>query len=150
MLSLVLTGGTEAIASLRATGPRVVESVERAMLRLVIELQRYVILNKLEGQVLHHRTGNLERATVYDEPENNGNVISATVGVTGLAPYGKIHEYGGTVDVRESMRVSKLGNPYFVRGHRATYPERSFLRTSLAENEEHIQESIQRAVNEAL
>ncbi len=120
------------------------------MLRIVIGLQRYVILNKLEGQALHHRTGNLERSVVYSEPEESGGVISATVGVTDLAPYGRIHEYGGTVDVREHMATSRNGNPYMVRAHTATFPERSFLRTSLSENEGSITEQIQQAVNQAL
>lgn len=150
MIRLVQTGVNEFSARLRGTAPRIYDSVERALLRIMIELQRYIITQKLEGQVLHHRTGNLERAVVYTEPAMSGAIISATIGVSKLAPYAKVHEEGGTVDVREHLRTSKLGKQFSVRAHLATYPARPFLHPSMIENEALIFRKLQIAVNQAL
>lgn len=147
--AIITIGGEQLIARLDTYKSNVLESVERTMLRIVIGLQRYVILNKLEGDPLHHRTGNLERNVVY-EVEVDRSVITGTVGVARGAPYGKVHEYGGTVNIQEQIRTSKLGNQYSVRAHTANYPKRSFLRTSLNENEAQIAEKLQQAVNEAI
>ncbi len=137
------------IAEVRVNIPKQVnnirESLKRAMLRIVIGLQRYIVLNKLSGQVLHHRTGNLARAITY-LVETNGSEVVGTVGVSRQAPYGKTHELGGDFNIPEHNRRSVLGNIHTVRGYIMHVPERSFLRTSLRENNPSIREQLAGAV----
>lgn len=140
------------VAYLAAKGKGVVEALRKEMAKQMIVMSDRVRADKLSGQVLKNRTGTLRRSinakTEFDEAG-----ILGTVGVDPTAPYGKIHEYGGTVTVRAHLRRSKLGakpragrrvaqGPQnaahggigtWVREHQATYPQRSFLRTTLRE-----------------
>jgi hypothetical protein len=69
-------------------------------------LKTTVATTKLLGQVLNRRTGTLIRALLPNSPEMAGRMLSngitiGTVGVQGaIAPYGKIHEMGGTYSVQ--------------------------------------------------
>lgn len=149
-LRLQVIGREALVARLEGVDARVIQSVERRLLRIIIALQRYIILNKLEGDPLHHRTGNLIRNIIYTDPTNVGGIISATVGVGNGAPYGKVHEYGGQINIREQIRTSRKGKEFSVRAHIANYPERSFLRSSLLENTTDTISQLQEAINEAL
>lgn len=86
--------------------------------------------------------------------------------------YGAIHEYGGTFQIpehtrrigydRDSSRVRLLGRLKAIRGevetygestvraHSATYPERSFLRSTLAENRDEVNEGLMRGIKRAM
>jgi len=129
------------------------------------------ILGKLEGEVLHHRTGKLVTsvregaiATVVSADEITGGVA----GGGGPAWYGRLHEYGGTFEVPEGRRVAlgtkasraklmlqaKRGGYDFIthvqsKPYSITFPERSFMRSTLTENEEEIRAGFQNAAKEA-
>lgn len=149
MIRLQLSGVRELELEFKEIPKRVHESLARTILRLVIGLQRYIITNKLEGQVLHHRTGNLERNIVYEVQEDAGR-ITGFVGVGVGAPYGKLHELGGTVDIREQVRTSRKGKSFTVRAHRATFPQRAFLGPSLDENAADIETRLTQAIQSVL
>lgn len=137
---------------------RVEESVYRTMLKIVIRLQRHVVMNKLQGQVLHHRTGHLQHSVTFKVDRETGEV-TGIVGVGKEAPYGKVHEYGGTFEIPEHLahwvkgpghgRTAHLAS-WTVRSHSATFPARSFLRTSLDDERPQIFEDLQHAVVEPL
>jgi phage gpG-like protein len=145
-----LTIVTAADQYFHQVGRKIEESVERAMLRIVIQLQSDIRRNKLQGDPLHQRTGNLSREITTNDPRSDGGDILGIVGVARTAPYGEVHEMGGTFTIPEHMSTSRLGNRFSVRAHEATFPARSFLRSTLREQESGIREAIAKAVAQAL
>lgn len=142
MIRAEITGVAQVVENLRVNIPAAINNnLNRLMLRQVIKLQRYVILNKLEGQVLRHRTGHLERSITYDV-QRDGSAVTGIVGVGREAPYGTAHETGGTFSIPQQLRKSKLGKDFIVKAHTATFPQRAFLRPSLLENEQNIVEGL--------
>ena len=120
---------------------RVREAVRRRIGELAAKLVRNIKKDKLSGAVLRARTGNLRRSVAFRIEEDEAG-FSAYVG-TGVS-YGKVHEYGfqGTVNVREHMRtvrqaygknVAAYQQKVSAHSRRVNLPERSFLRSALAE-----------------
>jgi phage gpG-like protein len=131
-------------------GPRLQASVERSIRQIVIEGQSQIVRDKLHGgNPLFSRSGNLARA-VQQQVDASGDSIVGTIGVDRTAPYGAVHEYGGTFDVREHISTSRLGKQFTVQAHTVTYPERSFLRSWLAENTTNIEARVEAAAQEAV
>ncbi len=127
-------------ATLRALSDqrlKVVSGVEKVVTRLTIKLLRMVKL-KLSDDVLHVRSGRLRRS-INATFVGSGAKTQGQVGTN--VPYGRVHEYGLTVTVEEHMRMMRkawgksLMTPKQVVVHQHTvhYPERSFLRSALAE-----------------
>jgi phage gpG-like protein len=127
---------------------RVEEKVQGTMTRLMVEL-RSRVTQKLSGQVLKIRTGNLIRS-VNNSVTRILGVIAGFVRAGREAPYGKIHEYGGTFSVAEYLRQLKSGKQAIVRAHTVTFPQRSFMRTSLFEMQSQIISEVSTAVTEGL
>lgn len=130
---------------------KIESSVLKRMWIIVIKLQSKIRSEKLHGQVLHHRTGNLSRETLTQpDPFVAGDNIVGTIGTSSTARYGKVHEYGGTYDIPEHMSMSRLGKKFVVKAHQATFPERSYLRSALAESDAYIQSQMEIAVAQAV
>lgn len=161
-----LTGIEETKAALAAIEPGVKSSLQRLMLKLAIDLQAKVVREKLSGNPLHRRTGDLSRS-VYATITDDG--LTGIVGAN--TPYAARQEYGfqGTETVRAFVRRSraqmvtakynKLGletRPSLaknrgtgvinVRSFNRTvnYPEHSYLRSALDEMRGTIAEQIMR------
>ena len=143
---------TESVTSLsvriRATGQRVHASLVMAFTRIAIGLQQYIVTQKLEGQVLHHRSGKLIRS-IQQHIEDSGNTIAAVVQAGSLAPYAAVHEWGGMFNIPEHQSFSRAGRAFSVRAHTATFPERSFMRSSLREYKDTALREIRAALNNA-
>lgn len=103
-------------------------------------LANYVVQSKLDGQVLHVRSGNLRRS-IAQQTDAEGSAVRTRVGVmSGPAlAYAAIHEYGATFT--RSVFWGRQGLPRTV-----VYPERSYLRTSLADQRQAIAQKIREAV----
>lgn len=169
-----IIGDKEVSRRLRALPDGVHSRVTDSVGRLVLRLQRKVKAEKLSGieivkkagggikfkrnkslQVLNVRTGTLRRS-IEQRMVLTSNTISGIVSTN--VKYGKAHEYGGlqTQTVREHLRLVKksfgksLKSPVWstVRGHSRTVdlPERSFLRSALAEMQEEIVSDVEKAV----
>lgn len=111
---------------------------------LTIQLQSYVKSRKLSGNPLRTRTGNLRRS-INQKVEVTQSGISGTVGTNVF--YGKIHELGGTFKVKAHERIAKIiqgrkEGKLKIRAHSVTFPERSFLRSSLRENKDRFTKEI--------
>jgi phage gpG-like protein len=100
-----ITGSSEAAGSLKAQGGAVTEAAVNAVKRLTFELQAYVQSDKLSGQVLHVRTGNL-RNSVNSQFATEDGQFTGRVG-TGIA-YAAIHEFGGTIQRHMKPGVVRL------------------------------------------
>lgn len=136
MITFKLTGVAGVLAQLGARRSAVmralVERIDYWDLRLQQRIQQ-----KLSGEVLHQRTGKLKRSieVIPAELDDAAGMISGrVVGAGGPAWYGKLHEFGGTFQVKQHTRkyVSKAGIQRLVTvsAHSVTFPARSFMRSS--------------------
>lgn len=150
-MSFTLTHNAEVVAArLRGRGANMRQSVRQCFARIALWLQRDIQTNALEGQVLHHRSGKLIGSIRQWTEVGDREITTIVQGGGGVAPYGEIHEYGGTFTIPAHMSVSRIGNPFQVREHSATFPERSFMRSRLHEGEPMFLSWIERAVGEGI
>lgn len=156
-LSGEVIGSSQVIERLKQITPKVRTALQERVQRLTIQLQIHVVRDKLQGQVLNVRTGRLQRSI-------NQAVTSDATSVTGIVStavkYARPHEYGfsGTVNVKEHLRTvtqafgKELKEPVTstVKAHtmKMNLPERSFLRSALADQRGEIVEGIRQAVIE--
>lgn len=135
-------------------------NVNMAVHKIATQLRTEVVRNKLSGQVLNKRTGHLQQSIQQQVTETaveiQGKVFSA-----GDVKYAAIHEYGGTIHHPGGTAyfVDKSGQPFFVsnkfalssdnfprtKPHLIKMPERSYLRTTLAENKQYIIDTLTKA-----
>jgi hypothetical protein len=158
MISADLVGDRSALDRLRALPDAANAGLARAIAKIGIALQSNVQQNKLSGQVLNVRSGAL-RSSIDVAVAQSGNEVSATV-FTDL-DYAAAQEYGfsGTVSVRASLRLIKeaFGHPIAAKtisvgahSRRMDLPERSFLRSALADMAPDISAGVQDALREAI
>lgn len=159
MIAVTVRGDGAVAFELRNMTNRVHEAIRRAVTRESLKLLELVKAGKLSGQVLKTRTGTLRRSINRQQTET-ADTVTATVG-TNLS-YAAIHEYGfdGTESVRAHVRTitSAFGRPLAsavqaqVRGYErhVHMPERSFLRSALADRRSAIIAAIDEAVAGAI
>jgi phage gpG-like protein len=143
MIQIHVAGVPKVTEQLRAIGPTAKARVKAAIQDEAIKVLR-LAKEKVSGPVLKNRTGTLRRK-INQRVMDAGNSITASVGLS-LA-YAAAHEYGfeGTVNVKEHLRMMKVAfgrpvkDPHQITVHahpmKMNLPERSFLRSSLAECE---------------
>jgi phage gpG-like protein len=156
-LSGEVIGSSQVVERIKSITPNVRTALQEKVQRLTIKLQIKVVRDKLQGQVLNVRTGRLQRSI-------SQAVTSTETSVTGVVStavkYAAAHEYGfsGTVNVKEHLRTIKeafgksLKEPvtFTVHAHtmKMNLPERSFLRSALADMDSEIFHGIEDAVAE--
>lgn len=133
-------GDDKVALRLKSMGQQVREGLLKAMQAQWYALQSYIVRSKLSGQVLHRVTGVLASSINVGDPQSasqfkdDGNDM---VGVVGTKVwYGAVHEYGGTFKTKAGGSV--------------TFPERSFLRSGLADRSKQIREAIRVSVQTAM
>jgi len=137
-------------ADVRAAGA--IESLEtwreslRARLRRSFEACADALLSfvcdKLSGDVLRPKSGTL-RASIRAEVGEDAGGFAARVWSTGSLSYARIQEYGGRIEIPAivpktagALAFAYGGRMVFAkraRAHGVQLPERSYMRTSLAE-----------------
>lgn len=118
--------------------------------RIAYALAAYIKREKLSGDPLHRISGKLAGSVGYRVTQSGGNFNLEVYAGGDEAPYAIVHELGGTIQVPAHLSASRLGKEFAVRAHTAKYPMRSFMRTSLEENESVIAQQIQDAVQAAI
>jgi phage gpG-like protein len=151
MLRGVVVGGERAVARFGSLPNKLRVQLRIAVQRAATLVQGHSKSDKLSGQVLNVRTGRLRRS-IHTRVTESAQQVTGIVGTN--VEYARVHEYGfdGIVSVREQLRTSKLGKSFTVRQHaRHTHvPEKSFLRSALADEREAIRAEFQRATEAAL
>ena len=159
MLKMEFIGSDVLAAVLRTYGDKVQTAIVQSVGRSALRLQREVMQNRLSGQVLNVRTGNLRRS-IHQQVTNTGGAVIGEVNTN--VRYGKAHEYGfaGTVNVKASLRQVRqafgrpLKSPRYVqvRAHsrNVRLPERSFLRSALRDMKPMIETDLQKSIEGAL
>lgn len=83
-------------AELRRKMPGILEAVRMKMNMLDLQLQQKIQGEKLQGQVLQHRTGKLAASIRVEEATVTGDIVEGAVeGAGGVAFYGRVQNYGG-------------------------------------------------------
>ncbi|MGB8366349.1 MAG: hypothetical protein ACLQUZ_05475 [Rhizomicrobium sp.] len=152
-VSLTVAGDAATIARLSRAHQSLFAAVKTALTVEAAALKARV-QEKLSGEVLQVRSGRL-RDAVTANIEIDGDVAHATVAVEGI-PYAAIQEYGGTVHLPEIVaeRAKALafeikGEQVFAaraRAHDVVIPQRSYLRSSLAERSDAIAAALRDAM----
>jgi len=167
VIDALIVGDEEVIKRLTGFPEKVRGNVHQSIGRLVLQLQKKVVSEKLSGQVLNVRTGRLRRSvdnTIVETPGAISGVVSTNV------EYAPIHEYGfeGTVSVKAHLRqiknaslvnAGKVAKGQVVNNRAGTgvasvrahtrqinMPARSFLRSSLKEMTGEIREELNAAI----
>jgi hypothetical protein len=157
MLRITFDGSDQRVAAaLRAKGPQIVQALMRKLESLMLQLQAKIVGEKLQGQVLAHRTGKLSGSIREIPVTNTGTLLTGAVeGAGGPAWYGKLHEEGGTFPYHRKSKIAERLSGKEAMSKRArkgsiTFPQRSFMRTSLEEMRGQIFEGLRTAVSEEL
>jgi hypothetical protein len=158
VITAYLVGDVQLLERLRALPDAINSGLLRGITQLGIELQRHVQQDKLSGQVLRSRTGSL-RSSIGLRVDQSGGAVTASVFAD--SRYAGAQEYGftGTISVRASLRRIRdaFGRPIAektisVRAYdrRIDLPERSFLRSALADMAPVIRDEVGAALAEAI
>lgn len=148
---------TRVIQALREKPAVVQDSMLRKMDSVTLRLQAYIVSEKLQGQVLQHRTGKLSQSIRQIPPEFDGETIRGEVqGGGGPAFYGRAQEYGAHIPERVPVNAKALhwvgpsGDVFAMRARAFELPERSFMRSSLDDMRGSIIQELEQAAAEAM
>ena len=115
-------------------------------------LVSHIKADKLSGQVLKVGTTShphLRDSIFQQNVQNDSSGVVYKVASGGNIPYAAIHEYGGVIQHPGSDKFQAWdgpGGPVFTHGtkpHSITIPERSYMRSALADNKASIIAAIQ-------
>lgn len=105
-------------------------------------LANYTADSKLEGQVLHHRSGRLS-SSVRHPPAPTSDGAGRVTGYIKSVFYGKVHEYGATIN--SPVLINGVGWRYI-----KALPARPWLEPSLQEGRALVTSALRRALRSAL
>jgi phage gpG-like protein len=139
-----------ASATLAAMPERISAALSDKANALAAELEAK-IQQKLAGGVLNLRTGALARSIVTII-EDSAAGVCVTIATSGDVKYAAIHEFGGTIPAHEIVPNKAKALAFAVEGKQefaarvnlpaVTMPERSYMRSSLAEMADEIREEL--------
>lgn len=153
--------GAQRVVQVLGEAPAKIRAAAKSSLDLwATELASYIKSEKLSGQVLHRRSGDLS-ASVHPIKEQTAGSTSGGAGGGRGVPYAKIHEFGfnGTEQVREYARMQTMAwgkriTPVqaIVRAHsrNMVMPKRSYMVSSFEEQAPRGIEMLRAAVKEAI
>ena len=144
LVNLTLVGDAALVRRLREMPETVAARVTAAVNAALLKLQGHIVADKLSGQVLNVKTGNLRRSITVEEAAQDGAAIVGRVYSAGDVKYAGIHEFGykGPEQVaaftRKSTHVFGRTVPQYEQHVGAftrnmNVPERSFMRSGLAD-----------------
>ena len=159
-ISVYLVGDTAVEARLDALPDKLRKALRSKIHALTLNLEGHIKADKLSGQVLNVVTGRLRRS-IFSKMDETETEIVGTVASSGDVKYAGRHEYGfsGVETVQAHNRTIKQAfgreiSPKTVHvkqfERHANTPERSFMRTALADQRDEIKAGIEKAIVEAL
>jgi len=156
MLNIQLVGDRELIQRFAAMPQRIQQALLKKVTTLALKLENKVKGDKLSGQVLNVRSGNLRRSIQNLVTQTNSSTIGQVYS-SGDVKYAAIHEFGGTIQIPEitargrALASTMAGKQVFfkkVAAHTITMPQRSFMRSSLSDMKTEIVNGLRQAVRE--
>ena len=155
-IRIELVGDTAVEAHLDAFSEKLHSRLLAVMQRLTLELWRIVVDENLAGKVLKRQSGALARAQVPRVAES-AEMIVGSVGFNRVTvPYGVYHEFGvpheWVIEAKKGKALRfMLGGEWVFRKKvvHPPLPERSFLRSALAQIAPQVKAEIEAAIAEA-
>lgn len=158
MIEFEVTGDDAVIKSLRQQHQKIVANVQQSIGRLTLKLLTRVKVDKLSGQVLNVRSGRLRRSITH-KVVTTPDAVSGLVGTN--VEYARAHELGfsGQVTVKAHLRQIKMAwgksiTPRTVEvsahSRQVNLPEKSFLRSALADMKPEIMQTLQQSVRQGI
>ena len=154
MLSVTWLGKEELVVKFAKMNEAIHTKILQFITGFALKLQAHVTGDKLQGQVLNHISGKLA-ASIHQSVDDQGNVIIGRV-YSASINYAAIHEYGGQIPDREAVNAKAMhwmngGADVFAKFAKGfTMPERSYLRSSLADYESDFIDGAKAAVMEGV
>lgn len=145
-------------ASIDKKAEAIVTAVRQSMVRELGTLLAYIKDEKLSGQVLHQRTGNLKGSGFIESPGfGEGGTFTGYVGFGREIDYAAVLNYGGKgyydiypVNAKALRFFARGGMEVFARHvHHPPLPARNYLESSAKELQPEITANMQAAVTEA-
>lgn len=159
MLNVTMTGDRELIAKLNNMPAAVQRALYAKVSELAVKLEAHIKQDKLQGQVLNHQSGALQRS-IFSIVTQSAESVIGKVAQSGDVKYGAIHEFGGTIPAHVVTAKSASALAFVWRGKQVffksvnipaiTMPERSFMRSALADMKDEIIKGMTDAVKEGL
>lgn len=144
MIDVRVNGDLEIQVRMESVHPAAIRGAMEAIAEIDVELARYIVFEKLHGQVLNRITGQLaDSIETFPVVVADDTVTGGVYQNDGRAPYGKYQEFGAEIPERFGpMRfVTHEGNVVFTMHARAfRLPARPFMGPSAAEYYETYQE----------
>lgn len=152
-----LYGGKELVERLRTMPARVQNALSVKLKVMASEFSEYVKQDKLSGQVLNTASGKL-KSSIYARVYTSKSKVTMSTGSRGDVPYAAIHEYGGHT-AAHAIFPSKARVLRYMRDGSTMYalsvmhpgsdiPERSYMRSALADKSEEIRAALSAATVE--
>lgn len=152
MIEVTLPNQEQLANDLNVVRANLLSALKTELTKASFDVSAHVKDQKLSGQVLKVKSGRLRRSINAKPVRETDTGVEALVGTN--VEYARIHEFGfkGSVNVREYMRQSKDKFKVRVRAHarKLNLPERSFLRSSLADMRQDIDSRIAAVVGKAI
>ncbi len=158
MMNVTLVGDRELIAKFDAMPRKVHDALLKKVTVLALELEAKVKA-KLSGDVLNVRSGALRRS-IFEAISDSLTSVIGKVASSGDVKYAAIHEFGGVIPAHEIVPDKAQALAFVIGGKQVfaarvnipavTMPQRSFLRSALAEMEPEIVEGLREAVREGM
>jgi phage gpG-like protein len=159
MIKGKVIGRERVVKHLKGVTPAVHTALEKKIQQLVIRLQRLVVQDKLQGEVLNVRTGRLQRS-INQVMVSQENKVSGIVSTNVVYAHAQEYGFKGTVNVKEHLRTltqafgKELKSPVqvTVKAHpmKMNLDPHSFLRSALGEMADDVINGIEDAVKEGL
>ena len=145
-------------ATLAALPDRLRDALADKVNMLAVALQAK-IQQKLSGEVLNQKSGALKRSIVIAIDDSSAS-MTASLAVSGDIKYAAIHEFGGVIPPHDILPDKARALAFAVGGKEVfaarvnlpaiAMPERSYMRSSLAEMADDIREELSEAAAEAM
>lgn len=147
------------VEKMRALPNRVRVAMTARMQEVASKFSAYVKEEKLSGQVLNVVSGKL-RASIYARVYSGQSAVTMSTGSRGDVPYAAIHEFGGHT-AAHAILPSKARVLQYMSGGVTMYarsvnhpgsvmPERSYIRSALADKSPEITAALSAAVLEEM
>lgn len=151
-IQIEVLNGEEFERFMETKAEAIVAAVRGEMPRELLNLLGYIKDEKLSGQVLNQRSGNLKNSGFTEEQYSSGQA-QGWVGFGRTVPYARILNDGGIIEVPavdgKLMVFQRDGYTVFTTKHRAftvNMPARNYLESSLEEREPVIVEGFREAI----
>ena len=157
MITVTIIGADRVIAKLQRVYPAMLQRLSITVAACGQDLAGYIKSNKLHGQVLHQRTGKLVGSIRAQPAQVSSDSVISRVGSYNCE-YAAIHEYGGKTSPHDIYPRNKkalywagAAYPVKVVHHPGSqFPERSFLRSALADKASFYRMQIEKAAMAAM